>query len=119
MSKLKSYIKKVLEEISWRTHQWNFKYSSFELLLNQGGSTWGLKICVFTINYREYALLSFESRLPNKTSVRKFKVDHWDILFLRNWLWEMYDDLSDRDLWSKNLSTWESTKLSILDKLFN
>lgn len=119
MSKLKSYIKEVLEEISWKTHQWNFKYSNSELLLNEGGSTWGLKICVFTINYREYALLSFESRLPNKTSVRKFKVDHWDILFLRNWLWEMYDDLSDRDLWSKNLSTWESTKLSILDKLFN
>lgn len=119
MFKLKSYFKKVAEEISWRTHQWNFKYSSFELLLNEGGNTWGLKAIIFTVNYREYALLSFEFRLPNKTSVRKLTVDHWDVLFLRNWLWKMYDDLSDRDLWSKNLSTWDSIKLSTLDKLFN
>jgi len=119
MLKLKSYIQKVLEEISWRTLQWNFKYSGSELLLNEGGSTWGLKVCVFTINYREYALLSFESRLPNKTSVRKFTVDHWDVLFLRNWLWKMYEDLSERELWSSNLSTRETIKLRILDKLFN
>ena len=119
MLKLKSYFKKVAEEISWRTRQWNFKYSNFELLLNEGGSTWGLKSIIFTVNYREYALLSLEFRLPNKTSVRKLTVDHWDVLFLRNWLWRTYESLSDRDLWSGNLSTWESIKLRTLDKLFN
>jgi len=114
-----SKIKKVLENISWRTRQWNFKYSNSELLLNEGGSTWGFKACVFTINYREYALLSLQFRLPNKTSVNRLVIDHWDVLFLRNWLWNIYEDLDERDLWSSNLTTLELLKLRILNKLFN
>lgn len=112
-------MKKLLEAISWRTRQWNFKYSHSELLLNEGGSTWGFKACIFTINYREYALISFECRMPNKTTVGQFTVDHWDILFLRNWLWNIYEDLDERDLWSSNLSRLELLKLRILNKLFN
>lgn len=119
MLKLKNYLKKLLEEISWRTHTWNCSASLFQLLLNQGGVTWGFKALVFTNNYKEYALLSFEFRLPNKTSIKRFTVDHWDVLFLRNTLWEAYDSLSDRALWSGSLSSQDSFKLSILDKLFN
>ena len=116
---MKKKIQALLENISWRTRQWNFKYSHSELLLNEGGSTWGFKCLVFTINYREYALLSLEFRFPNKTSVQRFTIDHWDVLFLRNWLWNIYEDLDERDLWSSNLSNIELLKLRILNRLFN
>ena len=116
-----SKIKNLLETISWKTRSLNFKYTGSTLLLNEGGNTWGFKVCTITNNYREYSLLSFECRFPNKTNVQSFTVDHWDVLFTRRWLWNMYEELDDRDMWSlyRGISTWDTFKLSILRKIFN
>ena len=72
-----------------------------------------------TVNY-DYSLLAFFFRLPNKTIVKRFAIDHWDFLYLHRPLYRVYDRLNDRELWNPTSFTIIDTiKLKILDKLFN
>ena len=109
---------RILEKIAWKTRRWNFKYQSFILYLHND-TTWGFSIAVFTINNREYSMLSIQFRLPNKTNVKVLSLDHWDILFLRNYLFKKWDHLDDSYMWHKEgLTKWEIIQLRFLDKIF-
>ena len=110
-------MQKILEKLAWKTRRWNFKFQSFTLYLNNQ-STWGFNLMTFSTNLRDYSLLSFEFRLPNKTHVKTLSIDHWDLFYVRNYLSDRWDDLDDRELWSGNLGAWEKIQLSVLDKLF-
>jgi hypothetical protein len=111
-------MKRLLERISWATRKWRCEFKLFNLLLHDQHGSWGFKLFTFNITIKEYSLLAFNCRLPNKTNVRQFTVDDWDVLFLHNYLWGEYDDLSDSKLWGVKLSKWEGVKLHFLNKLF-
>ena len=112
-----SRINNLLEKIAWKTRRFHLKYQSLVVYLNEHG-TWGFSIMTFTYRHREYSLLSLHFRLPNKTSVRVLVLDRWDVLFLRNYLWRIYDELSEAEMWSANLNTSEKIKLGLLSRLF-
>lgn len=109
---------KLLEKISWKTRKWNLKFHLFNLYLHDHDGSWGFNLLAFNYNFQFYSLLSFEFRLPDKTTVRKFTVNDWDFLWLYNPLWEIYDDLSESKLWGAKLSCWDKFRLSILDNIF-
>ena len=109
-------MKRLLEKISWGTRRWNYEFELFNLQLN---SQPGFNLFTIISNHKDYSLLSFKFRLPNKTNVKAFVIDGWDILFLYNHLWKQYDDLSDNELWGMDLSLWGKIKLHILNKVFN
>jgi hypothetical protein len=76
---------------------------------------------VFTVlnKLQESSLLAFSFRLPNKTYVKRFVVDHWDFLFLRHSLYKKYDSLIDKELWTRNgITKMDNIKLKVLRKLF-
>ena len=108
---------RLLEKIAWKTRRFHLKYQSFVLYLNDN-DTWGFSIMTFTYHHRDYSLLSLHFRLPNKTHVKVLSLDWWDVLFLRNYLWRLYDDLSDGQMWSNNLTPLDEFKLKLLSKLF-
>ena len=108
---------RLLEKIAWKTRRFHLKYQSFVLYLNDN-DTWGFSIMTFTYHHRDYSLLSLQFRLPNKTNVKVLSLDWWDVLFLRNYLWRLYDDLSDGQMWSNNLTRLDEFKLKLLGKLF-
>jgi len=110
--------KTFLEKISWKTRRWNFKFHLLNLYLHDGDESWGFNFFTFNVNFRFYSLLSFEFRLPNKTSVKRFTIDEWDFLFLYYPLWNRYDDFSERKLWGSNLTRWEQFQLDLLGRLF-
>jgi hypothetical protein len=109
-------MKRLLERISWLTRKWNCRFELFSL---QFTSQLGFRLFTIDMNHRDYSLLAFKFRLPNKTNVRYFVIDEWDILFIHNYLWQQYDDLSDSKLWGVQLSWWGNARLYFLNKLFN
>jgi hypothetical protein len=108
-------MKKALEKISWATRKWNYEFELFSLQLHDQP---GFNLFTIHISLKDYSLLAFKFRLPNKTNVKSFVIDDWDILFIHNYLWKQYDDLSDNKLWGVKLTWWGNTKLYFLNKLF-
>ena len=111
-------MKKTLEKISWATRKWNYEFELFNLLLHDDHGTWGFKLFTFNTTFKEYSLLALQCRLPDKTNVRQFTIDDWDILFISYFLWKHYDDLHESELWGSKLSKWSKAKLHFLGKLF-
>lgn len=111
-------MKKRLEKLSWKTRRMNIKFYLFNLLLHDHLGGWGFNIFKFSIRFKDYSLLSFEFRLPNKTTVNNFTIDNWDFLFLRNFLFLVYEDLCEKKIWGNDLSLIDRINLSILEKLF-
>ena len=110
---------KLLEKIAWKTRRWNYTFHLFDMYLHDAQEAWGINFFSIGANMRHWSLFAFEFRLPNKTHVKRFTIDHWDIFFLRNLLWKQYDSLSDRALWnSRSITAWDYFKLEILKRLF-
>src|SRR5210317_1198816 len=101
-------LQRLLEKISWKTRNWNLSFSLFTLSLHDQQDSWGFSIFTIHLRLRSYSFLGLEFRLPNKTTVQELSVDWWDFLWLRNYLWKVYDDLSDRKLWGSKLGYWDS-----------
>jgi len=110
---------KLLKKISWKTRRINIKFTLFELLLHDNRESWGINFFCITKDFYDYSLFRFEFRLPNGTNVRRFSVDKWDFLFLSKFLWNEYDELSERYLWTyRDPEGWDRIKLNLLEKLF-
>ena len=109
-------MKRLLEKISWRTRRWNISVSILDIAIHDQNQAWGFDFLRITKDFYSYSLLGFWFRLPNKTTVQKFTIDEIDFLFLRRYFHKLYEDLSERDMWSRNLSAWENFMLSILEK---
>ena len=108
-----------LEKVSWKLHRVRFKVNLFTI--GYYGDSSSFNFIVFTIlnKLKKSSLLSFSFRLPNKTNVKRFVVDHWDFLFLRHYLYKKYDSLIDKELWSRDgLTKTETFKRKVLSKLF-
>lgn len=109
----------LLQKIAWKTRRWNLTVSVLDLALHDNDGSWGIKILDFNYKFRSHSLFCIDFRLPNGGDIKKLTVDHFDFLYLRQPLWKLYDDLSDRKMWSNNLNSFDEIKLSILEKLFN
>ena len=110
-------LQRILEQISWKTRTCNYRFSFLEMLVNDQGFNWGFNILKITSNYQDYCLLSFKVRFPNKTNVQKLTVTHWDFAFLRNYLVDIHERLSDTKLWTGSLPYWENIQFNILNKI--
>lgn len=106
-----------LEKISWKTRRWNYEFSLLNLHLHDSQEAWGFSFFEFKNNFVSYSLLGVMFRLPNKTTVKRFTIDDWDLLFMSYYLSKRREDLADKKLWNRNLTKWESIQLSILDRL--
>jgi len=111
------FIQKLLEKISWETRRWNVTFHFLDLYLHDQDGTWGFNLASFKINFHIYCLLSFEFRLPNKTHVKKFVVDHWDFFYLRHFLWNHLEYLEDKKTWV-GLGKIENFQYKLLEKIF-
>jgi hypothetical protein len=108
-----------LEKVSWKLHRVSFKFSLFTIGYYGDASVFNFRVFTVLNKLQESSLLSFSFRLPNKTYVKRFVVDHWDFLFLRHSLYKKYDSLIDKDLWSRNgMTKMDRLKFKVLRKLF-
>lgn len=112
-------INKFLEKVSWKLHRVSFKVSLLTIGYYGDSSSFNFRVFTVLNKLQESSLLSFSFRLPNKTYVKRFVIDHWDFLFLRHYLYKKYDSLIDKELWTvKGLSKWDRFKMRILRKIF-
>ena len=112
-------INKFLEKVSWKLHRVSFKFSLFTIGYYGDSSSFNFRVFTVLNKLQESSLLSFSFRLPNKTYVKRFVIDHWDFLFLRHYLYKKYDSLIDKALWTRNgITKMDSIKLKFLSKLF-
>lgn len=112
-------MQRFLERISWLTHRWNYKFNVCDLYLHDNHGSWGFSLLTLQKNFVSYSLLAISFRLPNKTHVQRFTIDDWDFLYMCRYLWKIYDDLSDRKLWTAgSLGAWDEFRLNLLGKLF-
>jgi hypothetical protein len=112
-------INKFLEKVSWKLHRVSFKVSLFTIGYNGDASVFNFRVFTVLNKLQESSLLSFSFRLPNKTYVKRFVIDHWDFLFLRHYLYKKYDSLIDKALWTRDgITKMDSIKLKVLSKLF-
>lgn len=112
-------INKFLEKVSWKLHRVSFKVSLFTVGYYGDASAFNFRVFTVLNKLHESSLLSFSFRLPNKTYVKSFVIDHWDFLFLRNYLYKKYERLIDKELWTvRGLTKNENLARRLLSKLF-
>jgi hypothetical protein len=112
-------VNKFLEKVSWKLHRKNFRLVVFSAGYHGGTSSGHFIFLGFVDHYKESSLLSWSFRLPNKTHVSRFITDSWDFLYLRNYLYNRYESLIDKELWTLNRMTkMDRIKLKVLSKLF-
>ena len=108
-----------LEKVSWKLHRVRFKVNLFTIGYYGDSSSFNFRVFTVLNKLQKSSLLSFSFRLPNKTNVKRFVVDHWDFLFLRHYLYKKYDSLIDKALWTRDgITKMDRFKLNILRKLF-
>jgi hypothetical protein len=108
-----------LEKVSWKLHRVSFKVSLFTIGYYGDSSSFNFRVFTVLNKLQESSLLSFSCRLPNKTNVKRFVVDHWDFLFLRRPLYKKYESLIDKELWTvRGASKLDRLKMRILRKFF-
>ena len=107
----------LLEKISWLTRRWNFKFSLFNLYFHDEFSSWGFELFKVSKKFNQYSALAISVRLPNKTNVKRFTIDSWDVLFLKRFMWNWWESLDDKKLWGGKLTPFERISLKILNRL--
>ena len=116
LNKLK--MQRFLEKISWKFRRINIAFSLLHIDWSGASSYFVFSIFRIQYNLRSYSLFEIALRFPNKTTVKYFHINSWDILFLRNYLHKLYLSLLDKALWnSREMSTWDDFKLKILNKI--
>jgi hypothetical protein len=112
-------LNKFLEKVSWKLHRVSFKVSLFTIGYYGDSSSFNFRFFTVLNKLRESSLLAFSFRLPNKTHVKRFVVDHWDFLFLRHSLYKKFERLIDKELWTRRgLTKMDRLKMRILRKFF-
>jgi hypothetical protein len=112
-------INKFLEKVSWKLHRVSFKVSLFTIGYYGDSSAFNFRFFTVLNKLHEGSLLAFSFRLPNKTYVKRFVVDHWDFLFLRHSLYKEFERLIDKELWTvRGLTKTEEFTRRFLSKLF-
>lgn len=111
-------MKSLLEKISWKTRNLNFKFRFLDIYLHDENGTWGFEFFTIQYNFKAYSLLAFLCRLPNKTHVQKFVIDDWDFFFLERPLFNIWQKLNERITWGFKLSKIETLKYQLLNLIF-
>jgi hypothetical protein len=111
-------MKSVLEKISWKTRNLNFKFRFLDVYLHDEHETWGFEFFTIQYNFKVYSLLAFLFRLPNKTHVYKFTIDDWDFLFLERFLYKEWETLDHANLWSRPFTITQKIKYKLLNKIY-
>ena len=111
-------MQRFLEKISWKFRRIEITFTPVCLYWSGGWSYFHFSICKIQYGLKSYSLFEIAFRLPNKTTTKYFYVHSWDILFIKNYLFNLHEKLSDQDLWNvRGMSSWDKFKLKILDKI--
>jgi len=108
----------LLQKIAWKTRRWNLKINLLDIYLHDGDGCWGFTFFEVVKDFRPYAMLSFECRLPNGGNVKRFTIDNWDFMFLSTPLFDWLSDMEERKLWNSGMSRWESFWFSVLKRFY-
>ena len=111
-------MKAILEKISWKTRNLNFKFRLLDIYLHDEHGSWGFEFFTIQYNFKVYSFLAFLFRLPNKTTVQEFIIDDWDFLFLERFLYKEWEKLDSIKSWGRSYSKLEKFKYNILSKIF-
>lgn len=109
---------RLLQKLEWRLRRVNLKFTLLDLYLHDGDSCIGFTLFEFTKDYRPYALLAIEFRLPNGAERRVTSITNWDFLFSSTPIWKWIGDTDERKLWGSTLTKWEKFWLKTLSKLY-
>ena len=109
---------KLLRKLEWKLRRLNLKFNLLDIFLHDGDGCIGFTFFEFTKDFRPYALLAFEFRLPNGIDRKVLSIINWDFLFLSTPLWEWISYIGERRIWGSGLSKWESFWYNILNKLY-
>ena len=108
-------MKKLFKKLSWKLRKVNVGFTLLNFSYNSGFT---LNILTISKNYYDYSLFYISFRLPNGADIKYFVIDRMDIFFLHNYLHKMYEDLSERGMWSeRGLGGYENFKFNILKRL--
>ena len=109
-------MKKVLERLGWIIRKVSIdfaplyfsierNYVEFHLIRIRSNSYFGSLVCL-------------QVGIPNKTYIQKLTLAEWDVLFLKQYLIRVREDLDEKNLWTMgNISYLERKKLEILNKI--
>lgn len=107
---------RILCKIGWKVRKIYFKFAPFYFSIE--GIDVELAIARFQIGFEEYNLFAINFLFPNRTTVPKFRINAWDIVFLRPFLLRYREDLDERNLWTMgNISYIERKTLKILTRI--
>lgn len=108
---------KLLRKIEWLLRRLNLKFNLLDIFLHDGDACIGFTLFEFTKDFRPYAFLAFEFRLPNGTNRKVLSITNWDFLFLSTPLWNWVSDVQKRKMWT-GLNRWDNFWYGILNKLY-
>lgn len=111
-------MKKILEKISWALRKLKLKFKLFNLYLHDENDTYGFEFFTIQYNFKSYSALALMFRLPNKTTVNRLVVDDWDFLFIERFLYNEWETLDDRIMWSRKITGFEMVKYKLLNKIY-
>jgi hypothetical protein len=105
----------LLQKIEWNARKWNIKFNLLEVYLHDGDGCWGFSFCEVIRDYRPYALLSIEFRLPNGAERTKIQWTNWDILYITTPLYDWILDVRENILWGYTPNRFEKLCLKIFN----
>lgn len=104
---------KILEKIAWKTRKWHFQIIPVRLEYKM--NSFEFDLFLVELDLRAYRLFSFHFRLSNKTYVKTFTIEYWDLLFLRIPLFNLLEKLEDKRLYTlASMTKWEKLQLRLL-----
>ena len=111
-------MQRFLEKISWKLRRIEITFTPICLNWSGGWSYFHFSICKIQYGLKSYSLFEIAFRLPNKTTIKHFYVNSWDILFIKNYLFDVHEKLSDQDRWNViGMSSWDKFRLKVLNKI--
>lgn len=108
----------LLQKIGWKTRRWNLKFNLLDIYLHDGDQCWGFSFCEVVKDYRPYAILSIEFRLPNGAERTKVQITNWDFLYSSTPLYDWYLNLNESITWGYKPTRIERIGIYIATKLF-
>jgi len=112
---------KLLQKIEWKTRKWHLEFNLLNISFPNEFRLWGFDLIHLKYRNNNYSFLSMHCYLPNVSGTNKIKLHQFDFLFLRNYLYNIYDNLNDVKFWigSKELKGIQKFKYKVLHFLFN
>ena len=109
-------MKRLLEKLGWRMRKVSIDFAPFYFSIERNYIEFHLIRIRNNLYYG--SLLCLQVGIPNKTYIQRLSLVEWDVLFLKQYLIRVREDLDEKNLWTMGkISYLERKKLEILNKI--